>query len=400
MFKKSLAAVAVLGAFAATSFAADVTLYGKVDMGVQYQNEEVTGFDGVEKTTDSFTLDSGVGSASRIGLKATEDLGNGYQVSFKLEKGFKVDGTSEDADQFFDRESSLSLSSGWGTLMAGRFGSFSAAASDTDIVMSRVENFDGGLSEGELVMLGKMDNAIAYLSPKFAGFQAAAMYSFKNDSNSDTADKETDGIYLNEEGHRSADHYAGLALTYDIGALQTALSYERVIRHTEDAKRGNPVTGISKQPYDDGQLITFGGNYDFDMFQLYAAGQYFTGMDDVIGFSDAKYDSAVAKLDSGAIDGYGLHVGTNFDALGGHFGAAVYYVDAKADFVGAKDADGQYFGVAGRYIYDLSKRTNIRTSLSYSQKTWDKVGKFDAKTNNSDFEQNTYVAKVSLTHNF
>lgn len=394
MFKKSLAAVAVLGAFAATSFAADVTLYGKVDMGLQYKNAETTNFNGTETKADALTLDSGVGQASRIGLKATEDLGNGYQVSFKLEKGFKVDGTYEDVDQFFDRESSLSLSSGWGTVMAGRFGSFSAASSATDIVMSRVENFDGGHSEGELVMLGKMDNAIAYLSPKFAGFQAAAMYSFKNDSNSDTADKEGDGIYLNEEGHRSADHYAGLALTYDVGALQTALSYERIIRHTEDANQN--VTTISKQPYDDGQLITFGGNYDFDLFKLYAAGQYFTGMDDVIGFSDAKYDSAVAKLDSGAIDGYGLHVGTNFDALGGHFGAAVYYVDAKADFVGAKDADGQYFGVAGRYVYDLSKRTNIRTSLAYSQKTWDKI----ADADKDDFEKNTYVAKVSLTHNF
>lgn len=374
MFKKSLAAVAVLGAFAATSFAADVTLYGKVDMGVQYKNAEMTGFDGVETNKDGFTLDSGVGQASRIGLKATEDLGNGYKVSFKLEKGFKVDGTKEDGKQFFDRESSLSLSSGWGTVMAGRFGSFSAAASDTDIVMSRVDSFDGGHSEGELVMFGKQDNAIAYLSPKFAGFQAAAMYSLKSDA--------TEDADLYREGHRDADRYAGVALTYDLGALQTALSYEVQMRSTRE------------QNLDDGKLITFGGNYDFDMFQLYAAGQYFTGMEDVIGFEDAKYTAT--KLDAGAIDGYGLHVGTNFDALGGHFGAAVYYVDATADFVGAKDADGQYFGVAGRYIYDLSKRTNIRTSLAYSQKTWDKIGAADK----DDFEKNTYVAKVSLTHNF
>ena len=385
MFKKSLAAVAVLGAFAATSFAADVTLYGKVDMGVQYKNTETTAFNGVEENKDAFTLDSGVGSASRIGLKATEDLGNGYKVSFKLEKGFKADGTPDvekDKDsRFFDRESSLSLSSDWGTLMAGRFGAFSAAASDTDIVFSRVDSFDGGHALGELVMLGKQDNAIAYLSPKFAGFQAAAMYSLKSDATEDLKNVSY------REGHRDADRYAGVALTYDIGALQTALSYEVQMRSTHE------------QNLDDGKMIVFGGNYDFDMFQLYAAGQYFTGMEDVIGFSDAKYADTI-KLDSGAIDGYGLHVGTNFDALGGHFGAAVYYVDAKADFAGADDADGQYFGVAGRYIYDLSKRTNISTSLSYSQKTWDKVGKFDAAKNNSDFEKNTYVAKVSLTHNF
>jgi len=31
MFKKTLAAAAILGAFAGSAFAADVTLYGKVD---------------------------------------------------------------------------------------------------------------------------------------------------------------------------------------------------------------------------------------------------------------------------------------------------------------------------------------------------------------------------------
>lgn len=36
MFKKSLAAVALLGAFAGSAFAADVTLYGVVDEGFLY----------------------------------------------------------------------------------------------------------------------------------------------------------------------------------------------------------------------------------------------------------------------------------------------------------------------------------------------------------------------------
>ena len=36
--KKTLAAVAVLGAFAGTAMAADVTLYGKIDLGLNYQH--------------------------------------------------------------------------------------------------------------------------------------------------------------------------------------------------------------------------------------------------------------------------------------------------------------------------------------------------------------------------
>ena len=38
--KKTLAAVAVLGAFAGSALAADVTLYGVVDLGLQYTHSD------------------------------------------------------------------------------------------------------------------------------------------------------------------------------------------------------------------------------------------------------------------------------------------------------------------------------------------------------------------------
>lgn len=51
MFKKSLAAVALLGAFAGSAFAADVTLYGVVDEGFLYTHKDtdVAGSDAVDK---------------------------------------------------------------------------------------------------------------------------------------------------------------------------------------------------------------------------------------------------------------------------------------------------------------------------------------------------------------
>ncbi len=365
MFKKSLAAVAVLGAFAANAMAADVTLYGKVDMGLQYQYTDTTDFNGQSKDVDALELNSGVGQASRWGIKGTEDLGNGYQVSFVLESPIKVDdGTNPNG--LFDREASMAVSSDWGTLMAGRFGAFSTAASATDILMSRVESFDGGHTGAELVMFDRQDNAIAYLSPKFAGFQAAAMYSFKGDNTA-----------TGREGHDDSNRYAGVALTYDIGALQTAIGYEQLLRQT--------VAGEQN----DQKVVTFGGNYDFGMFQLYAAGQYFEGAGQ-LKLLAADDKNANIELDQDGIEGYGLHFGAKFDALAGHFDTGVYYIDAES-----QKRDGEYFAVAGRYVYDLSKRTNIRTTLAYNQKNWDKLaGEKD------DFEQSNYVAKVSLTHNF
>lgn len=89
MFKKSLAALAVLGAAAGYASAADVTLFGVVDTGLIYTHQ--TFADDSKADVNNFAMDSGVSSASRFGLKGTEELGNGLKVGFKLENGFQPD---------------------------------------------------------------------------------------------------------------------------------------------------------------------------------------------------------------------------------------------------------------------------------------------------------------------
>ena len=113
--KKTLAAVAVLGAFAGSALAAEVQLYGIVDLGVGYSHTDADGLltdsnDQAlsEQTKDSFQMKSGQGSGSRWGIKGTEDLGNGLKVGFILEDGFDADdGTEDSTDVMFNRESSL-----------------------------------------------------------------------------------------------------------------------------------------------------------------------------------------------------------------------------------------------------------------------------------------------------
>ena len=86
--KKTLAAMAVLGAFAGTSMAADVTMYGVVDTGLLYQHGEasasIDGIGSASAEVDSFSMEPGTNSASRFGIRGTEDLGNGMTVGFKL----------------------------------------------------------------------------------------------------------------------------------------------------------------------------------------------------------------------------------------------------------------------------------------------------------------------------
>lgn len=126
--KKSFVAVAVLGAFASTAFAADVTLYGVVDQGLKYTHfdADVAGTD----ATDTLELKSGNQAGSRFGLKGTEDLGSGYKVGFILESGFNADaGSMSESGVIFNREASLSVYTPFGQLSAGKIGAITQGTS-------------------------------------------------------------------------------------------------------------------------------------------------------------------------------------------------------------------------------------------------------------------------------
>ena len=126
--KKTLAAVAVLGAFAGSALAADVQLYGIVDTGVQYLSgdTDLARHDSINK----FSMESGMQSGSRFGFKGTEDLGNGLTVGFVLENQFSSDtGALNSSGLLFHREASLFLQGGFGKFAMGRMGSMNGGVS-------------------------------------------------------------------------------------------------------------------------------------------------------------------------------------------------------------------------------------------------------------------------------
>ena len=176
--KKTLAAVAVLGAFAGSAIAADVTLYGIVDAGFNYSHVDMDS-DTVEDI-DSFSMESGQQSGSRWGLKGTEDLGNGLTVGFILEDGFSADdGVNTDG---FNRESSLFVEGAFGKLALGRIGSINngtsswALAGDVNPFGTSWKDYVASAAN-TMSMAGVLENMIAYQTPTFAGFTVYAQYS-------------------------------------------------------------------------------------------------------------------------------------------------------------------------------------------------------------------------------
>lgn len=390
--KKTLAALAVLGAFAGSAAAADVTLYGVVDYGFLYNYTDNQKADGTSTDDNTFGLQSGVDSGSRWGIKGVEDLGNGLKVGFQLESGFNADdGTlskyNEKQNRIFGRQATLSVYSDFGTLTFGRMGALSSAAGTYDVVYSIGDAFDGGDNDVfGLYGASRYDNTVAYQSPKFAGLQVTTMYSFKQDSN--VAKEKFSG---DEGDFSSSKRYAGVALTGEYGPAQFVAAYELT-------KYGS--NGTKRELDKDANVFFLGGNYDFGVAKVFAMGQYFNGLTTAPTLDDmlvSATDATGATVATDGVKGFGFNVGTQVPAAGGLITVGGYYSNFEQDGVvaGKEKHEGDYYGLAARYEYDLSKRTMLYAGAGYGVESCDKVG-----TEKDDTENQLVQAYVGLTHRF
>ena len=362
MFKKSLAALAVLGAAAGYASAADVTLFGVVDTGLIYTHQSFD--DSKEADVNKFSMDSGVSSASRFGLKGTEELGNGLKVGFKLENGFQSDsGALKSEKRIFDREASVSVYSDFGTLSMGRMGGVGSGAGTYDLVLATADAFDGGDNNVfGFATSDRYDNMVTYQTPKFAGLQATVQYSFNEDSVEETA----------REGSSAVNRYSSAALTGDFGALQTVLAYEF-----------QNYKSFGADEHDDGQIVYLGGNYDCGFAKTFVMGQYFKGIK--AGQLTAITEDDAAHFDTVGADGTDDYV----PVAGGDLTVAAYFTDFTVEFDNGEDGDAKSYAFGAKYEYYLSKRTSVYTGAGFAQVKYD-----------DDGSDKTTQAYLGLTHRF
>ncbi|KXT30166.1 Gram-negative porin, partial [Sutterella sp. KLE1602] len=343
-----------LGAFAGSALAADVQLYGVVDLGLNWTQTD----DGVTKT-DSFSMASGQNSGSRFGLKGTEDLGNGYKVGFNLENSFKADdGALDKGSRLFHRESLLFVQTPFGEISAGRTGALDAGTGRYNLMGSGATAIGTGWDKvgcSSDVLLGtgsRMDNTLTFKSPNMAGFTVLAQASLKKDNTS-----KTDG----EEGSSDAERYYGLGVTYGVGAFNTGLVVSQA-DYGRAAVNGN-------NPQNDDDMLTVSGfvNYDFGMIKPMFAAQYWDGGKDYDGAASVNITSDKKNY---ATKGYGLVVGATAPVVGGTLKVTAGWNDYETLFETAQDGNGEgnNFMVGVGYEYPLSKRTFVYTAAGYSEK--------------------------------
>ena len=359
--KLSVALAATLAGFALSAQAANVEVYGLIDTGLNYQHVDAdrAGVDDVSK----FQMKSSQSTPNRVGLRGTEDLGQGLKVGFVLESQFNSDdGSLMPGNRLFHRAAQIMLmSDDYGTLVLGRSGMLRSGFGTTGIWGGKVAPFSNSWGDymvgSKYIMPGGFkpgDNTITYQSPVMSGLQLHAQYS--NQLDAAGADD------WEEEGKNSTDRQWALGATYTGGPVHVSAVLDSVLYGRAYDKDGN-LLGYDP---DDSLTFSLAATYDFGFMKLYASGMYFSDMlaSEFQGHNGMQsITTTAAEGNQVSFKGYSLQLGTTVPAWGGTVKANLGWMDASVDHRYTDNADK--FGDTDRigfslgYVYPLSKKAEV-----------------------------------------
>jgi predicted porin len=353
--KKSLIALAVLGAFSGAALAqSNVTLYGILDVNWQRIDPEVG-------DTQS-GINGGHQSGNRFGLRGSEALGGGWNAIFTIEGGFSID-TGTNANQnsnatggvpvappgalvpqggasqsrLFGRQAWVGVQSGFGSLVAGRIASLSSGTGSFDIY-GNVDPFATGFGDSNLgrafssANALRLDNSVLYKSPTFAGFTLGGSYSFN-----------ASGPEVGGSGNNLK--VWGLGGSWGAGPFYAVVTYDSF--------------DIPGAP-DSQTHLQLGGTFDFKIVKLHAG--YAIEDDTRVGSTVGNPALSSTQV---APDADAWMLGVTVPLFGGQF--LVSYMDRDGDPVTVSPGvvDERDFSTWSLgYTYPLSRRTNLYFNYS------------------------------------
>ncbi|MEP7301363.1 MAG: porin [Caldimonas sp.] len=331
--KKSLLALAVLGAFAGVASAqSSVTLYGTIDLSGKYVKND--------GTTKRLSLSQDGINSSQLGFRGVEDLGGGLKATFVLLAGVNADtGTSN--SKFFNRKATVSLLNNAGELRLGR--DYTPSFWNNTIYDAFGTNGLGSsinavqLPTGTLV---RADNSIGYFLPSnIGGFYGQLMLAAGEGATpvpgllaSATAPANGSPVGSPYSGSANPGRYIGGRIGFAAGPFDIAGAYatQRYIYTT-----GRNAAGASQKTYN------IGGSYDFGFLKI-------------LGYIDRdKVD--FAKETRGSISTV-IPFGQSEIHLG--------YSRSKLTVDGVAGFSNTVWQAAATYQYNLSKRTAMYGTIS------------------------------------
>jgi GBP family porin len=348
---------------------ASVTLYGLIDAGITYTNNQ--------KGSSNFQTASSIMQGDAWGLRITEDLGGGLSTIAVLESGFVLfDGTSMQGGREFGRQAYVGLTNPWGTLTFGR--QYDLVA-DFVIPVSSVPYlgvYSGHLADNDnLQHTFRENNAVKYTSPNYRGFSFGTVYAFGNQP----------GEFAN---NRAWNVGAG----YKNGPFSIAAAYERLSGPAGNTTGAVGASGTSGSDYPSlpalfetgtvtgQQIAVASGNYQIGKFTAGAS------------YSHVRFDVTTSPINVDNFEIFGTFAATPSLFLT----TALAQTNVKIVDTGTKP---KYRQLSAAIDYFLSKRTDVYTLASFQHALGDaQVANLYSLPASST--KNQVAVRIGLRHKF
>ncbi|MFM0647310.1 porin [Paraburkholderia bryophila] len=246
--KKALLAAALMSAGVIAHAQSSVTLYGRLDAGLEYMSGLSNGNGG---STNRFKAESGDWGTSLWGMKGVEDIGGGNKVLFQLEGSFNtMTGAGPGGGGLFNRWATVGLSNdAYGTFTMGRMLYISNGVWDFD-PFGQSNWSSASLVRGR--NWPQSSNNFAYQSPKIAGFDFYGQYALSNATS------------WNGNGTTAQGREAGAQVTYTSSLFQLRGMYDEI---------RNPANGSLGDPFNFSREYTGAANVFLGQFKIQGAFQ-------------------------------------------------------------------------------------------------------------------------------
>ncbi|MDH6148713.1 MULTISPECIES: porin [Paraburkholderia] len=241
--KKALLVAALMSAGVVAHAQSSVTLYGRLDAGLEYMSGVPTGANanGAANTSSNrFKAESGDWGTSLWGMKGVEDIGAGNKILFQLEGSFNtMTGAGPGGGGLFNRWATVGISNNqYGTFTMGRMLFISNGVWDFD-PFGQSNWSSASLVRGR--NWPQSSNNFAYQSPKIAGFDFYGQYALSNATS------------WNGNGSTPQGREAGAQITYTTSLFQVRGLYDEIRNpangglygpHLDVINAGNAAGGV------------------------------------------------------------------------------------------------------------------------------------------------------------
>lgn len=365
MMKPLVGLAAFVSAMTATA-QSSITVFGAVDTAISGYANTSKDSAGARYRASSTRLSTSGYNFSRLGLRATEDLGGGLAAGFWLEAGLNADtgtGFAKDGSLQFNRRSTVSLTGPFGEIRLGRdyvptfwsdtvFDPFNGNGAGISLINTASSFSTANAARGGFAPNGiyvRTSNAVGYLlPPDLGGLYGQLMYAFNEAASFDP------GVLTKPAADSRAGRYLGGRIGYAKGPLDVALA---VASNTTASQYFSGSTTRLR-------IWNLGASYDFGALKVF--GEYSSNRQRIALSGAAAITEAAGSTEPGA---NGALIGVSVPLGAGLVRASYSRVDYR-------HFDRAHPGLPGLspnpkagklalgYVHRLSKRTALYATVA------------------------------------